>query len=79
MKEGIHPTYNPVVFQDISTGEMFVTRSTMKTSQTIDLEGKTYGLVRLEVSSSSHPFYTGQQTLVDTEGRIEKFRNRYKR
>jgi len=79
MKEGIHPTYNPVVFQDISTGEMFITRSTMRTTQKIELEGKEYGLVRLEVSSSCHPFYTGQQTLVDTEGRIEKFRNRYKR
>jgi large subunit ribosomal protein L31 len=75
MKEGIHPKYNPVVFQDISTGEMFVTRSTIRTTQKIELEGKEYGLVRLEVSSSSHPFYT----LVDTEGRIEKFRNRYKR
>jgi large subunit ribosomal protein L31 len=79
MKEGIHPQYNPVVFQDITTGEMFITRSTMRTSQKIELEGKEYGLVRLEVSSASHPFYTGQQTLVDTEGRIEKFRNRYKR
>jgi large subunit ribosomal protein L31 len=79
MKEGIHPKYNPVVFQDITTGEMFITRSTMRTTQKIELEGKEYGLVRLEVSSASHPFYTGQQTLVDTEGRIEKFRNRYKR
>ncbi len=79
MKEGIHPKYNPVVFQDITTGEMFITRSTMRTSQKIELDGKEYGLVRLEVSSASHPFYTGQQTLVDTEGRIEKFRNRYKR
>jgi large subunit ribosomal protein L31 len=79
MKEGIHPQYNPVVFQDITTGEMFITRSTMRTTQKIELEGKEYGLVRLEVSSASHPFYTGQQTLVDTEGRIEKFRNRYKR
>jgi large subunit ribosomal protein L31 len=79
MKEGIHPKYNPVVFQDITTGEMFITRSTMRTTQKIELDGKEYGLVRLEVSSASHPFYTGQQTLVDTEGRIEKFRNRYKR
>jgi large subunit ribosomal protein L31 len=79
MKEGIHPQYNPVVFQDITTGEMFITRSTMRTTQKIELDGKEYGLVRLEVSSASHPFYTGQQTLVDTEGRIEKFRNRYKR
>lgn len=79
MKAGIHPEYNPVVFQDITTGDMFITRSTMNTKQTIELDGQTYGLVRLEVSSSSHPFYTGQQTLVDTEGRIEKFRNRYKR
>jgi large subunit ribosomal protein L31 len=56
MREGIHPKYNPVVFQDISTGEMFVTRSTIRTTQKIELEGKEYGLVRVEVSCSSHPF-----------------------
>jgi large subunit ribosomal protein L31 len=79
MKEGIHPEYNEVVFQDISTGDTFVTSSTItKTSgETITLDGKEYPLVRVEVSSSSHPFYTGKQTLVDTEGRVEKFKQKY--
>ncbi|BBN58528.1 MULTISPECIES: type B 50S ribosomal protein L31 [Hydrogenovibrio] len=79
MKAGIHPDYNEVVFQDISTGETFLTRSTIqKTSgETITLDGKEYPLVRVEVSSASHPFYTGKQTLVDTEGRVEKFRQKY--
>ncbi|KUJ71252.1 MULTISPECIES: type B 50S ribosomal protein L31 [Piscirickettsiaceae] len=79
MKTGIHPDYNEVVFQDISTGETFLTRSTLeKTSgETIELDGKEYPLVRIEVSSASHPFFTGKQTLVDTEGRVEKFRQKY--
>jgi len=79
MQAGIHPDYNEVVFQDISTGETFLTRSTIqKTSgDTITLDGKDYPLVRIEVSSASHPFFTGKQTLVDTEGRVEKFRQKY--
>lgn len=81
MKAGIHPEYKEVVFQDISTGETFITRSTIgKTSgDTITLDGKDYPLVRVEVSSASHPFYTGKQTLVDTEGRVEKFKQKYAR
>lgn len=81
MQAGIHPEYNEVVFQDISTGETFLTRSTIeKTSgDTITLDGKEYPLVRIEVSSASHPFFTGKQTLVDTEGRVEKFRQKYGR
>jgi large subunit ribosomal protein L31 len=79
MKEGIHPEYNEVVFQDISTGDTFITSSTIKktSGDSITLEGKEYPLVRIEVSSSSHPFYTGKQTLVDTEGRVEKFKQKY--
>ncbi|MDX1795486.1 MAG: type B 50S ribosomal protein L31 [Hydrogenovibrio sp.] len=79
MQAGIHPEYKEVVFQDISTGETFLTRSTIeKTSgETITLDGNEYPLVRIEVSSASHPFYTGKQTLVDTEGRVEKFRQKY--
>lgn len=79
MQAGIHPEYNEVVFQDISTGETFITRSTIeKTSgDTITLDGKEYPLIRIEVSSASHPFFTGKQTLVDTEGRVEKFRQKY--
>ena len=78
MKAGIHPEYNEVVFQDISTGETFLTRTTAKTSgDTIELDGQEYPLIRVEVSSASHPFYTGKQSLVDTEGRVEKFRQKY--
>lgn len=81
MQKDIHPEYNQVVFQDISTGETFLTRSTItKTSgDTITLDGNDYPLVRVEVSSASHPFYTGKQSLVDTEGRVEKFRQKYGR
>ncbi|BBP44473.1 type B 50S ribosomal protein L31 [Thiosulfativibrio zosterae] len=81
MQPGIHPEYNEVVFQDISTGETYVTRSTIKPkkAETITLDGKDYPLVRVEVSSASHPFYTGKQSLVDTEGRVEKFRQKYGR
>ncbi|MEA1987629.1 type B 50S ribosomal protein L31 [Thiomicrorhabdus lithotrophica] len=81
MKADIHPEYKEVVFQDISTGETYITRSTIeKTSgDTITLDGKDYPLVRVEVSSASHPFYTGKQTLVDTEGRVEKFKQKYAR
>jgi len=79
MQADIHPTYQDVVFQDISTGETFLTRSTItKTSgETIALDGNDYPVVRVEVSSASHPFYTGKQTLVDTEGRVEKFKQKY--
>ncbi|HIE40240.1 MAG TPA: type B 50S ribosomal protein L31 [Thiomicrorhabdus sp.] len=79
MQADIHPTYQDVVFQDISTGETFLTRSTItKTSgETITLDGNEYPVVRIEVSSASHPFYTGKQTLVDTEGRVEKFKQKY--
>jgi len=77
MKPGIHPEYREVVFQDISTGTTFLTRSTAKANATIELDGKAYPLIRVEISSASHPFYTGKQTLVDTEGRVEKFRQKY--
>lgn len=81
MKADIHPDYNEVVFQDISTGETFLTRSTIKSknNETLSVDGKDYPLVRIEVSSASHPFYTGKQTLVDTEGRVEKFKQKYAR
>ncbi len=77
MREGIHPEYKTVVFQDISTGEVFMTKSTMEAKDTIEIDGETYPCVRVEVSSASHPFYTGKQNLVDTEGRVEKFKQRY--
>ncbi len=77
MKKDIHPDYHDVVFQDISTGESYITRSTVASDQTIDIEGKTYPLIRVEVSSSSHTFYTGKQNLIKTQGRVEKFLEKY--
>ncbi len=78
MKDGIHPEYRPVVFKDTSTGYAFLTRSTIRSDKTIEWEdGSSYPLVTLEISSSSHPFYTGQQRMVDTAGRVERFRKRY--
>ena len=78
MKQGIHPNYRPVVFQDASADFSFLTRSTIKTSDTIEWEdGNTYPLVKLEISSASHPFFTGKQKLVDTAGRVEKFKRKY--
>lgn len=77
MKEGIHPDYREVVFHDLSCDFKFITRSTVQTRETTEYEGKTYPLIKIEVSSESHPFYTGQQKIVDTAGRVEKFRNKF--
>lgn len=78
MKKGIHPDYRPVVFQDASADFTFLTRSTIKTDETIQWEdGNTYPLIKLEISSASHPFFTGKQKLVDTAGRVEKFKRKY--
>ena len=78
MKEGIHPDYREVVFQDMSNDFKFITRSTIQTKETINFEGKEYPLVKIEVSSESHPFYTGTQKSVDSlGGRVEKFRNKF--
>ena len=78
MKQGIHPeNYRPVGFKDMSNGDMFLSRSTCKTTETIEFEGETYPLVKLEISSTSHPFYTGKSKLVDTAGRVDKFMSRY--
>lgn len=80
MKEGIHPKdYRLVVFKDLSNDYTFMTRSTVKTKDTIEMEGKKYPLVKLEISNTSHPFYTGKMKLVDSTGRIDKFKNRYKK
>lgn len=79
MKAGIHPeSYRKVVFKDMSNEETFITRSTVNTKETIEIDGETYPLVKVEISSSSHPFYTGKAKLVDTAGRVDKFMNRYK-
>ena len=78
MKKGIHPeNYRPVVFKDMSNGDMFLTRSTCKTTETVEFEGETYPVVKVEISSTSHPFYTGKSKLVDTAGRVDKFMSRY--
>jgi large subunit ribosomal protein L31 len=77
MKEGIHPNYREVVFQDMSNDFKFVTRSTIQTKETINFEGKDYPLVKIEVSAESHPFYTGKHKIVDTAGRVEKFRQKF--
>ena len=78
MKKDIHPEYRPVVFKDVSTGHAFLTRSTAPTKRTIKWEdGNEYPLITLEVSSSSHPFYTGTQRLLDSAGRVERFERRY--
>lgn len=78
MKSGIHPeSYRVVVFKDMSNGDTFFSRSTVNTKETIEIDGVTYPIVKLEISSSSHPFYTGKSKLVDTAGRVDKFMNRY--
>ena len=78
MKQGIHPNYRDVVFVDQSNGFQFVTRSTMGSKETIDIDGKTLPLVKLETTSESHPFYTGTQKSIDSlGGRVEKFRNKF--
>ena len=78
MKKEIHPNnYRPVVFKDMSNEEIFISRSTINAKETIEIDGVTYPLVKLEITSASHPFYTGKQKLVDTAGRVDKFMNRY--
>ncbi len=80
MKKGIHPEYRPVVFQDVGADFAFLTRSCIATDQTIQWEdGEEYPLVKVEISSQSHPFYTGQQKIVDTAGRVDRFKRRYQR
>jgi large subunit ribosomal protein L31 len=80
MKKGIHPeAYRLIAFRDMSNGYTFITRSTVNTRETVTLEdGVEYPLVKIEISNTSHPFYTGKMKLVDTAGRVDKFMNRYK-
>ena len=77
MKSEIHPDYAAVVFRDLASGETFLTRSTVKSDKTIDLDGVTYPVIDVEISSASHPFYTGKQRIMDSAGRVEKFNSRY--
>ncbi len=77
MKKDIHPSdYRPVVFQDSSTNTTFLTKSTAKTKETIKLDGVEYPLVKVHISSDSHPFYTGEEKIVDVEGRVDRFKAR---
>lgn len=78
MKQGLHPAgYRPVVFKDMSNDDTFITRSTINAKETIEIDGVSYPLVKIEISNTSHPFYTGKQKLVDTAGRVDKFMSRY--
>lgn len=78
MKKDIHPEFRPVVFKDVSCDWEILTKSTAKAKETIKWkDGNEYPLVKVDISSQSHPFYTGKQRLIDTEGRAEKFRKKY--
>jgi len=78
MKADIHPEYRDVVFQDVTSDFKILTRSTLSSKETVKWEdGNEYPLIKIEVSSASHPFYTGQNKLMDTSGRVDKFRKRY--
>ena len=80
MKKGIHPDkYSLVAFKDMSNENVFITKSTANTKETIVVDGVEYPLYKLEISNTSHPFYTGKIKLVDTAGRVDKFRNRYQK
>ncbi|TNM37731.1 type B 50S ribosomal protein L31 [Nocardioides albidus] len=80
MRQGIHPPYGPVAFRDPATGRVFVTGSTLvsrNADKTIDIDGTTYPLVDVDITSDSHPFWTGTARTLDSEGRVEKFQRRY--
>lgn len=78
MKKGLHPeNYRPVVFKDMSNEEVFITKSTIQAKETIGIDGVEYPLIKVEISNTSHPFFTGKAKLVDTAGRVDKFMNRY--
>ena len=80
MKKGIHPeSYRLVCFKDMSNEHTFITRSTATSKETIEIEGVQYPLLKVEISNTSHPFYTGKMKLVDTAGRVDKFMNRYQK
>ena len=80
MKAGIHPEYRKVVFQDVSSDFSFLTRSTMDSKETIKWEdGEEYPLIKVDVSSASHPFYTGKHKVLDSGGRVDRFKQRYQK
>ena len=77
MKKGIHPDYHQVVFMDSATGKKFLSGSTANSSETTDYEGQEYPLIRVEITSDSHPFYTGKQKFTQADGRIDRFNKKY--
>ena len=78
MKKETHPeSYRLVAFKDMSNDDIFITKSTVETKETIEVDGVEYPLVKLEISRTSHPYYTGKSKLIDTAGRIDKFKNKY--
>ncbi|AGC78371.1 large subunit ribosomal protein L31 [Nonlabens dokdonensis] len=80
MQKGIHPeNYRLVAFKDMSNDDIFITKSTANSNETIEHEGTEYPLIKMEISRTSHPFYTGESKLIDTAGRIDKFKNKYKK
>ncbi|GAB2721565.1 type B 50S ribosomal protein L31 [Nocardia wallacei] len=80
MKSGIHPDYHPVIFEDVSTGKRFLTRSTATGTRTAEwTDGNSYPLITVDVTSDSHPFWTGANRVLDTQGRVEKFERKYGR
>ena len=78
MKTDIHPEYKQIVFRDLASGATFLTRSTTTSDKTIELDGETYPVIDVEISSESHPFYTGKQRIMDSAGRVERFNARFK-
>lgn len=79
MKADIHPKYGPVVFNDLASGEQFLTRSTRSSDKTVEwADGNTYPVIDVEISAASHPFYTGKQRIMDTAGRVERFNAHFK-
>jgi len=78
MQTDIHPDYQPIVFRDLGSGETFLTRSTVTSDKKIEIDGVEYPVIDVEISSASHPFYTGKQRIMDSAGRVEKFNQRFK-
>lgn len=78
MKSDIHPEYRDIVFRDLASQSTFLTRSTLTSDKTIELDGVIYPVIDVEISSESHPFYTGKQRILDSAGRVEKFNQRFK-
>lgn len=78
MKDSIHPKYGPIIIEDVSAGKRFFTKSTLSSGETVTWEdGQSYPIIRVEVSSASHPFYTGEKLLLDTAGRVESFNKKF--